>query len=152
MEIILLETVGRLGSIGDRARVRPGYARNYLFPRKMALPSNEQSMKWLEQHRAELEKQQLERESQATQLAAKISEVTLDIEASCGPEGQLHGSVTAGDIVAAAAGHDIELSKSMIRMPEQRITYIGEHEIVVHLAAGAEATMKLNVVAKAAQD
>ena len=152
MEIILLEAVGRLGSIGDRAKVRAGYARNYLFPRKMALHANKENMQWLEQHRADLEKKQLGRESQATQLAAKISEVTLDIQASCGPEGQLHGSITAGDIITAATGHDIELSKSMIRMPEQRITYVGEHEITVHLEAGAEATMKLNVVAKAAQD
>ncbi len=149
MEVILLEGINRLGNIGDRATVKAGYARNYLFPRKMALPANKKNGLWVEQQRAELEATQMGRKSEAEQLAARIDSSSLEISALCGPEGQLHGSVTVADIVAAAAASGLELSKNMVKMPEQRIASAGEYEITVRPVVGIEANMKLTITPKA---
>ncbi|MEM6998520.1 MAG: 50S ribosomal protein L9 [Pseudomonadota bacterium] len=149
MEIILLEKVHKLGELGDRVNVKPGFGRNYLIPSGKAVSATKDNIAKFDARRAELEKQQQEAVAEATARAEKINELTVSITRKAGEEGKLFGSVGTVDIAAAvteAAG--VELSKHEIRLPEGPIRSIGEIELNVQLHADVTATIKVNVVAE----
>ena len=147
MEIILLEPIHNLGGIGSRTHVRSGYARNFLFPRGKALPVNEENLRAVEAQREELETRQAELRTREEQLAQQVNETTLDIEASCGPEGQLHGSIRAAEIVAAAKENGLPaLTRQMLHLPAGRLSAVGEYEISVHPGPGVDATLRLRII------
>ncbi len=148
MEVILREDVVDLGSVGDVVKVKPGFARNYLLPRGLAVIADKRNVRVLEhQKRLAADKRERDRR-QAQELADRVSSMRVVIKARAGEEGKLFGSVTNLDIEKALAeqGHVIE--RRRIRL-EEPIKSIGEHVVPVHLAAGVNAKVTVIVEAEA---
>ena len=145
MEIILLEKILNLGELGDKVRVKAGYARNYLVPQGRAVPATAKNIAEFEARRAELERQQEEALAEARARADALADLELVITQKAGDAGRLFGSVGTVDIAEAltAAGH--EVTRSEVRLPGDAIRQTGEYEIGLHLHAGLETTIKLKV-------
>lgn len=143
MEVILLEKIHNLGKLGDKVRVKPGYGRNYLVPRKMAVPATAENVARFEAQRAELERAQAEGLSKATLRADSMRELELTIIAKAGSEGRLYGSVGANEICEAllAVGH--EVARREVRLPNGPLRNHGRHsvEIVLHADIAVPVTL-----------
>lgn len=148
MEIILLEKVHKLGALGDRVNVKPGFGRNYLIPSGKAVSATTDNIAKFDARRAELEKQQQEAVSLATARAEKLDGIVVSIARKAGDEGKLFGSVGTADIAEAVTATGTELAKNEIRLPEGPIRSIGELEFDIQLHADVTATIKVNVVAE----
>lgn len=133
MEIILLDRVENLGDIGDKVKVKPGYARNYLLPQGKAATATAENLKKLEARRSELEREAAEELAAAKARAGAIENLRLEITAKAGTEGKLFGSVGTVDIAEAAGKRGIEIERSEIRMPDGPIRVAGEHAVDIHL-------------------
>lgn len=144
MEIILLESVPKLGALGEKVRVKRGFGRNYLIPTGKALSATAQNLASFEARRAELEKMAQERLAQAQAKAQALEGCQISITAQAGAEGKLFGSVGVQDIVHAMKekGHSIE--KSAIRLPNGPFRAVGEYEVELHLA-GESVMVKIQV-------
>jgi large subunit ribosomal protein L9 len=147
MNVILLENVENLGSIGDLVKVKPGYGRNFLIPQRKAALATPENMKAIEARRAELEKAAAEELAAAKERAKAFVGVELVIQANAGPEDKLFGSVGPIDICAALEEIQVAVERSEIRMPEGPIQELGEFEIGVHLHPEVNAEIKVRVVA-----
>ena len=146
MEVILLETVAKLGDLGDKVTVKSGYGRNFLIPQKKAVPATAESLEVFEARRAELEKVAGGKLLEAQSRAETINALSVSIETKAGEEGKLFGSVTVRDIAEAAEAKGVALEKSEIRLPQGPVRELGEFEIDVHLHAEVDAILKLAVV------
>ncbi len=146
MEIILLEKVHKLGALGDRVNVKPGFGRNYLIPSGKAVSATADNIAKFDARRAELEKQQQEASAAASVRAEKLNEVNVSIARKAGEEGKLFGSVGTADIAEAVKATGVELAKHEIRLPEGPIRSVGEFELDVQLHADVTVTIKVNVV------
>ena len=146
MNVILLENVENLGSIGDLVKVKPGYGRNYLLPQGKAALATPENMKEIEARRAELEKAAAEELAAAKTRAAAIEGMELVIPANAGPEGKLFGSVGPIDIADAFEKVQVEVERSEIRMPEGPIQELGEFTVGVHLHPEVDVDITLRVV------
>lgn len=144
MDIILLERVGNLGKIGDVVTVKDGYARNYLLPNKKALRANEHNKKVFEENRARLEKENEERRAAAEKEAGKIDGTTIELIRQASNTGQLYGSVSVRDIVAALEEKGEEVTKKQVVL-ERPIKAIGMHEVTINLHAEVDVAVKVNV-------
>jgi large subunit ribosomal protein L9 len=116
MDVILLERIERLGQMGDVVGVRPGFARNYLFPQKKALRANKDNKAFFESKRAELEAINLKRRDEAQVVAKKMDGIKLIIVRQAGEGGQLYGSVTARDIGDALKEQGYEVDRAVVLM------------------------------------
>jgi large subunit ribosomal protein L9 len=145
MEVILQQDVENLGTIGDVVKVKPGYARNYLFPRGLALEADAQNRTVLEHRKRALaaKRAKVQKANQAS--AARITSLSISIPARAGEEDKLFGSVTNTDIqrALAAQGFEIERKKIVLDNP---IKALGEHLVTVDLGAGVRAPLKVTVV------
>ena len=146
MEIILLESVDRLGGLGDLVNVRPGFARNYLLPKGKAKLATAANIAEIAERRAELEKHEAEVLKAAQARAEKLEGLEISITAKSGGEGKLFGSVTNANITEAVNEKGVELEKSEVRMPEGPIRLAGEYDIDLHLHTDVNATIKLTVI------
>jgi large subunit ribosomal protein L9 len=146
MNVILLENVENLGSIGDLVKVKPGYGRNYLLPQGKAALATPENMKEIEARRAELEKAAAEELAAAKTRAGAIEGMELEIPANAGPEGKLFGSVGPIDIADAFEKVQVEVERSEIRMPEGPIQELGEFTVGVHLHPEVDVDITLRVV------
>lgn len=146
MEIILLETIDRLGGLGDLVKVRAGFARNYLLPQGKAKLATAENIAEIEARRAELEKQQAEVLASAKTRAEQLEGLEVTITAKSGGEGKLFGSITNANITDAINEKGIAVEKSEIRMPEGPIRAAGEYDIDIHLHAEVNAAIKLTVI------
>jgi len=146
MEVILLEKIHRLGDLGDKVRVRPGYGRNYLIPQKRAVPATTENVKKFESQRAELEKAQSNALAAANARLEAFEEFSVTVTAKAGTEGKLYGSIGTAEIAEAviAAGNNLE--KREVRLPDGALREVGEHRVVLHLHADAETTITVNIV------
>lgn len=144
MEIILLERVGSLGSIGDVVTVKDGYARNYLLPNKKALRANDANRKVFEANRERLEAENASRRGDAETEAKKLDGVTVELIRQSSNTGQLYGSVSVRDIVQALADKGEKVTKQQVIL-ERPIKTIGMHEVRVQLHAEVDVTVKINV-------
>src|SRR5271170_6713508 len=119
MEVILLERVENLGLMGEVVKVKPGYARNYLLPRKKALRLTEANKAKFEAQRAQLEAQNLERKSEAETVAKRMGTLSVAILRQAAEAGSLYGSVSARDIADAvgAAGYKVERRQVLLDTP-----------------------------------
>ena len=119
MDVILLERIERLGQMGDVVSVRPGFARNFLFPQKKALRANKDNKAYFESKRAELEATNLKRRDEAQVVAKKMDGVKVVIVRQAGEGGQLYGSVSARDIAEAltAQGYHVERTQVLLNAP-----------------------------------
>lgn len=150
MEIILMEKVANLGSLGDKVRVKDGYARNYLIPQGKAKRVTTKSLAEFEARRAELERLQAEKLAAAQALAEKLAATTLTLARNAGVDGKLFGSVNNFDISEALKAQGLAVERSQIRMPLGPIKQVGEVELAVALHTDVLATLKLAVVAEQA--
>ena len=148
MEVILLDNIGKLGYLGDKVTVKPGYGRNYLVPYGMAVPATKDNVEAFEAQRAELEAQAAERKAQAETRAAQLAEIELSLVAKAGEEGKLFGSIGPRDLAEAMAQAGIEVAKSEVRMPEGPIRQTGEYDIALQLHAEVTSSVRVVVVAE----
>jgi large subunit ribosomal protein L9 len=144
MEVILLERVEKLGAIGDVVKVKDGFARNYLLPRKKALRANESNRKLFETNRARIEEENESRRSEAEKSAKGIDGKTVQLIRQASNTGQLYGSVSARDIVEALDADGAKVTKSQIVL-DRPIKAIGMHEIKVALHPEVAVAVKVNV-------
>ncbi len=147
MNVILLENVENLGSIGDLVKVKPGYGRNFLLPQGKAALATKANMAEIEARRAELEKAAAEELAAAQKRAEQIAGVELVIPANVGSEGKLFGSIGPIDIADAFEAIQIEVQRSEVRMPDGPIHEAGEFQIGVHLHPQVDAEVTVRVVA-----
>src|SRR3954464_5752041 len=118
MQVILQETVEKLGARGDVVTVAAGYARNYLLPRKLALEASAANLKRIEKIRGALAKRTATEKNQAQQQAALLADVTVTLERKSGENEQLFGSVTAADLSESLARQGFEIDKRRILLEE----------------------------------
>lgn len=148
VEVILRDDVPSLGSIGEVVRVKPGYARNYLFPRGLAVEANRKNLRVLEhQKRIIAAKADRERKS-AEGIAGKLDGLTLTVRARAGEEGRLFGSVTNLDVerLLVAKGFQVERRRILLDEP---IKQLGTFAVVVQVGRGVRATVQVTVEADA---
>ncbi len=150
MQVILLETIGKVGQLGDVVRVRNGYARNYLIPQGKAQRATDAAIKEFEARRAELEKAQADRVAAAEALANKLANYKLDVTQKAGVDGRLFGSVTNIDIARLLEQAGFEVERSQVRMPDGALKAVGEYPVTIHLYADIAANITVNVIGEMA--
>jgi len=148
MEVILLERVSRLGQMGDTVKVKDGFARNFLLPQGKALRANEANKKKFEGQRAQLEARNLERKSEATQVAEKLDGKSFIVVRSAGETGQLYGSVSTRDIADLLIAEGFTVNRNQIEL-NQPIKTIGVSNVAIALHPEVEVTVTLNVARSA---
>jgi large subunit ribosomal protein L9 len=148
MEVILREDVPNLGTVGDLVKVKPGYARNYLLPRALAVVADRRNVRELE-HQKRLVGDKRERDRrQAETFAQTLSQLRLTLKARAGEEGKLFGSVTNIDIERALTERGFTIERRRIRL-EEPIKSIGEHVVPIHLGVGVDAHVTVVVESEA---
>jgi len=148
MELILLEKVQKLGDLGDKVNVKPGYGRNYLVPQGKAIPATASNIAEFETRRAELEKTAVAKLSSAGDRLKALDGIEITLAANASEEGKLYGSIGPREIADAVEKLGPKLEKSEVIMGEGPIRYTGEHEVLVHLHADVETTIKVIVEAE----
>ena len=144
MDIILLERIEKLGTIGDVVSVKDGYARNFLLPQKKALRANDSNRKVFEANRERLEQENAERRGEAEKAGEKVDGTEIVLIRASSNTGQLYGSVNVRDIVAALEdkGHSIDKKQVIMGTP---IKSLGMHDVRVDLHPEVSITVKANV-------
>ena len=153
VRLILREDVINLGDAGDVVNVKPGYARNYLVPRGMAIPATEANVKQLEHHKRVIEEKLAKEMSDLEAVKSKIEGLSLEVTAQAGAEGKLFGSVTAQNVADLLKENGVTIDRRKIALGEP-IKSLGEHEVTVKLRREFLASVKLtvNAAAKPAED
>lgn len=146
MNVILLEKVGKLGAVGDKASVKAGYARNFLFPTGKAIPATRTNLENFEARRAELLAVHNEKVAVAQARAAKLKDLRIAISVNAGEEGKLFGSIGTRDIADALAASGADVQKAEVRLPNGALRDIGEYVITIDLGYDVEETITLAIV------
>lgn len=146
MELILTQKVANLGALGDRVKVKPGYGRNYLVPMGKAVSATPANVAEFEKRRADYEAKAASLFNDAESRKSRLAEATVTIRANASTEGKLYGSVGPRDIADAFTAAGYPLSKSEIVMGEGPIRRTGEFDVLVHLHADVECTVKVTVL------
>ena len=146
MKVILLEDVGNLGRAGEVVEAKEGYFRNYLLPRKWAVPSTTGGLRFLEAKKRQALQKSESLKKEALRLAAKLSETPCLIKAKVGQEGKLFGSVTTHDVCEALEKKGIAIERKRIEMVP--IHQIGEHHAKVKLHPEVDVALKVVVSAE----
>lgn len=150
MEVILLDKVTNLGSLGDKVNVKSGYARNYLVPQGKAVLATKKNVEFFEARRAELEAKLAETLAAAEQKANQINALGIvTIVSKAGEEGKLFGSVGTRDIADAITAAGVEVAKSEVRLPEGVLRTLGEFEISLQVHGEVFAKVIVNIIAEA---
>ena len=150
MELILLQKVVNLGSLGDKVSVKPGYGRNFLVPQGKAVPATPANLAEFEAKRADYEAKAQAQMGEAEGRQAKLADASVTIYANASTEGKLYGSVGPRDIAEALTKAGTPVEKSEVVMGEGAFRAVGEFEVVVHLHADVETTVKVVVEPEAA--
>jgi large subunit ribosomal protein L9 len=145
MEIILLEKIAKLGNLGDKVIVKPGYGRNFLIPKGKAVRASAERLAEFEQRRAELEKKAAAGLAAAQARAEALAKLAVTITQKAGEEGRLYGSVGPKDIADAATAAGVKLEKSEVRLPNGPIRQVGDYEIKLHLHIDLDGVLALKV-------
>ena len=151
MEVILKQEIRKLGGKGDVVRVANGYARNFLFPKQMALPATSANKRQIEEMRAAADREAARLRGDASKLAEQLQAVTIEITARAGDSDQLFGSVTSRDIAAEleTKGYTIDRYKIALSKP---IRMVGEHVVSVHLHRDVNVALTVNVLAEGREE
>ncbi len=144
MEIILREDIDKLGSRGQVVKVTPGYARNFLFPKKLAVAATDANKKIVEQERQAHLRREAKAVGEAQELAKLVGAVTVTISRKAGENDQLFGSVTAADIADALSAQNYSVERRKIHL-EEPIRTLGEHKVTVRLHKDVTAEITVNV-------
>lgn len=146
MEIILLQKVDNLGDLGEKVNVKSGYGRNFLIPSGRAVPATAENVTAFEAQRAQLEKEAAEALAAAEARKAKLDGMAVSVSCKTGEEGRLFGSVGTTDIANAVTAAGSELAKKEVLLPDGPFRVAGEYDVVLHLHADVNATLKLTIV------
>ena len=150
MQVILLEKIDNVGSLGDLVEVKSGFARNFLLPQGKAEMATASNVEAFESRRAELEAQQAEQLQSARRRAAGLEDVIVTVTSRAGTEGKLFGSIGTEEIRVAleSAGHEVE--KKEIRLPEGPLRNVGEFPVNLHLHGDVDVEITVEVVGEEA--
>ena len=148
MEVILLEKIENLGTLGDRVKVKPGYGRNYLLPQGKAAPATPENIAEFEARRAELEKVAAETLAAAEARREQLTDMSLTIAAKAGEEGKLVGSIGTSDIADAINAAGVEVERQEVRLPGGAFRQTGEYDVDLHLHSDVNVTVKLVIEAE----
>jgi large subunit ribosomal protein L9 len=146
MQIILLEKIGKLGSLGDVVKVKDGYARNYLIPQGLAKRATEANKAEFEARRAELERLQGDRLSEAHAQGERLAGLMIQITRKAGMDGRLFGSVSNIDVAEALAAQGFEIERGAIRMPNGHLKQIGDTRVDIVLHADVVVPITVSVL------
>jgi large subunit ribosomal protein L9 len=147
MQVILTQDVDNLGKAGELVSVRPGYGRNYLVPRGMAVSATVRNKNRLDHEKALIEKRVAKERATATEVAGRINGMTLQFERQVGEDEKLFGSVTSRDIAEQLKRANVEIDHRWVAL-DQPVKALGKYEVPVKLSAGVTATLKFWVVGK----
>ncbi len=145
MEVLLKRTVENLGMLGDVVNVKPGYGRNYLLPRGIAIRVSEANVQMIERERKLARTEELARVGNLQLLADTLAETSVTVEGRANEEGHLFGSVNAAQIAAALQARGVPVEERQIRL-EHPLKEIGVFDVPVHLHSDIEAITKVWVV------
>ena len=145
MDVILLQDVQTLGAAGDIVKVKPGYARNYLFPKGFALRSSKRNLAVAEEKKRNLEMSSKRIEQANISLVNKISKIELTFEMQVGDEEKMFGAVTTKDIQAALKEKGISIDRSALILDES-IKALGIYHIPINLSGGLTTEIKIYVI------
>ncbi len=146
MKVILLQDVKKVGSKGDILEVAEGYARNYLFPRKLAVEATQGHLRDLEQKKASEMRKKAQYLEQARGVAAKLETITVKIPAKAGESGKLFGSITSKDIADAIKNqYSIEIDKKKIAL-DNPIKSLGVYPVTAKLHQEVQARFQVQII------
>ena len=147
IQVILQHDVQNVGKSGELVRVRPGFARNYLLPRQLAVPATSSAVKRIEHEKAVAVARAEKAKKEAVEVASKVSAIVVHLSQKAGEDGKLFGSVTSKDIESALKAQGVGVDRKKIQLPEP-IKSVGEHTVTVKLVSDVVATVKVIVEAK----
>jgi large subunit ribosomal protein L9 len=144
MQVILREEVASLGTIGDVVKVKPGYARNYLLPRGLAIEASGRNLKELEHQKRVVADRRLRVQKTAGAVADKLAAVTLPFTLRAGEDGKLFGSVTNQDIHRALEEHGFAIERRRILLDDPLKT-LGDHKVTINIGPDTRATVSVTI-------
>jgi large subunit ribosomal protein L9 len=147
IQIILKKDVTNLGEEGDIKNVKPGYARNFLFPRNLAVDYSLKNRNVFDKQKDAIEKRKLQKKENAAELKAKLENEKISISISSGDKGRLYGTVTSTQIIEELTKLGYHVDRKMIELKEH-IKFAGNYKFTVHIYQDIYATLELNVLAK----
>ena len=146
MKVILNKDLAPLGEEGDVKDVAKGYARNFLFPRGIALPYNERTVKLFESRKDEIEARKIQKRGDAAGLKEKLESLVIDITMPAGPNGKLYGAVTSQTVVDELGKHGYQIERKKVEVPGTHIKNIGKYKVTVKIYESAVAEISINVI------
>ncbi len=146
MQIILMEKIVNLGGLGDVVKVKDGYARNFLIPQGKAKRATPENLAEFEKRRAQLEAAQSAALTAAQEKGARLDGMMIQITQKAGVDGRLFGSVTSIDIVDALKAQDVEVERSMVRLPQGPLKQVGDYEVAIALHSDVVVHVKVPVL------
>ncbi len=144
VKVILLRKVAKLGLIGDLVNVKPGFARNYLLPKKIALRATKENLKYFEEQKAQIEKENESTKIEAQKIADKMNSLVIALARQASEKGQLYGSVTSRDIANAIKEQGYKITASQINL-NTPIKSLGIYELNVELHPEVSVIVKLSI-------
>ena len=144
MQVILLERVEKLGQMGDEVKVKDGFARNYLLPKKKALRATDANRDYFKTQKAQLEARNLERKKEAEAVSGKLANKTFTMLRQAGDRGQLYGSVSPRDIADVVTAGGFSIARGQVPL-DKAIKNIGLHEVSVVLHPEVRVQVIINV-------
>src|SRR6185312_16643815 len=144
VELILLQRVEKLGQMGDLVKVKPGFARNYLLPRKRALRASKENRERFEQQRAQLEAQNIKRREEAERIAERVGGLSVVIIRQAGESGSLYGSVSSRDVADATTAAGLTVTRQQIIL-DHPIKNLGLAKVTVSLHPEVSIPVTVNV-------
>lgn len=146
-QVLLLQPIDGIGAEGDTVTVRAGYARNYLLPRKQALPITQANKKYVESLLKARETREQKESQTARELGEKIAKINLAIAVKTGDGGKMFGAVTANELIKRLKEEGIELNRKQLGLP-QPIKELGSHQAHVKLHTDVQVDLKFEVVSE----
>jgi len=146
VKVILYKDVPNLGEEGDVKDVATGYARNFLIPKKFAVPYNKATKIELMQKQQAIDRRRAERTTDAASLKARIEAMEMEITAAAGEQGRLFGSVTSSAIVDYLLSHGLKIERKKVELPDGGIKNVGIHNAAIKLYGGQIAELRVNVL------
>ncbi|MDR0555880.1 MAG: 50S ribosomal protein L9 [Holosporaceae bacterium] len=144
LKVVLLQKLGKLGCLGDIVRVRPGFARNYLLPKKMALRATKENIRYFEDRKAHIEEVNADARAKAQVVAEKMRGLSISVVRQASEKGQLYGSVTRRDLAAAMKNINFEVTANQINL-NVPIKFLGVYDVSVDLHPEVSVSIRLSV-------
>lgn len=147
LQVVLTEDLPNVGNSGELVKVKPGYARNFLLPRGLAAMASKENVRRVEHEKRVAQARATKQRAEAQDLAKKLTGIKVSIGAQVGEENKLYGSITSRDVELALSQQGFEIDRRKIVM--EPIKELGTHSVAVKIAAGVDATVEVEVVARA---